>query len=122
VDAVPFLKVHIMSMTRRSVLTRALTGAVVLPLLSIPARAATTHQVAIQGMAFVPADLTIAAGDSVTWTNADNGAHTATAESGAFDTGRLVGGATATLTFNGAGSFAYICAIHTSMKGTITVA
>lgn len=109
-------------MTRRTVLTRALAGAAVLPLLSISARAATTHQIAIQGMAFVPADLTIAAGDSVTWTNADNGAHTATADSAAFDTGRLANGASATLTFGAAGSHPYFCAIHPMMRGTITVA
>ena len=77
-----------MSLSRRSLLARSLGGAFSLPLLSLPARAAT-HQVAIRGMAFEPATLTIAIGDSVTFTNEDSAPHTATATNGAFDTGRL---------------------------------
>jgi len=109
-----------MSLSRRSLLARSLGGAFSLPLLSLPARAAT-HQVAIRGMAFEPATLTIAIGDSVTFTNEDSAPHTATATNDAFDTGRLGRGDAASLTFSAAGRFDYACAIHSSMTGAITV-
>lgn len=82
---------------------------------------AKTHTVEIVKFKFSPADLTIAAGDSVTFINKDGAPHTATANSGAFDTGRLNKNQSATLTFNGAGSFDYFCAIHPNMKATLTV-
>lgn len=88
-------------------------------LFAVPAFAAD-HTVTIKGMKFSPASLSIAAGDTVTFVNQDSAPHTATAK-GSFDTGRLNKGQSAKLTFNGAGSFAYICTIHPSMKGTIAV-
>jgi plastocyanin len=110
-----------MTISRRVLLTRALGAAAALPLIALPARAAS-HTVTISGMAFVPADLTVAAGDSVTFVNEDAAPHTATAEAGGFDTGRLGRGESATLTFGSAGTYAYFCAVHPMMKGTITVA
>ena len=44
-----------------------------------PARAAQTHTVSIVDFSFEPGQLTIAIGDTVTWTNDDGAAHTATA-------------------------------------------
>jgi hypothetical protein len=60
-------------------------------------------------------------GDSVTWTNRDSAAHTATASGGGFNTGTLKQGQSATHRFTTAGRFAYICAIHPNMKGTVVV-
>ena len=108
-----------MPISRRQFLTRTATATAALPLLALPARAAT-HQVAIRGMAFVPAAITIAAGDSVTFVNEDQAPHTATCA--AFDTGRLTQGQSASLTFSAPGQFAYACAIHGMMTGSITVA
>lgn len=88
-------------------------------LLAFPALAAD-HAVTIQGMKFSPANLSVAAGDTVTFTNMDSAPHTATANDGSFDTGRLNKGDSATVTIGGAGDFAYICAIHPAMKGTIS--
>ena len=64
--------------------------------------------------------LTVAAGDTVTFTNEDSAPHTATAGDGSFDTGRLNKGASATVTIAGAGNHAYKCNFHASMKGTIS--
>jgi plastocyanin len=89
-------------------------------LMAAPAFAAD-HAVTIKGMKFNPPTLTIAAGDTITFTNEDGAPHTATASDGAFDTGRLAGGESATVTVEAAGEHAYICQIHTSMKGTVTV-
>lgn len=89
--------------------------------LGTTARAAN-HTVRIAGHSFSPANLTIAAGDSVTFINEDRAPHTATANNGSFDTGRLGRGDSATLTFGSAGSFDYFCAIHPSMTARLTVA
>lgn len=82
---------------------------------------AADHTVNISGFAFSPANLTIAAGDTVTFINLDNAPHTATATNGAFDTGRLARNQEQKLTFGGAGSFDYFCEFHPGMTGTITV-
>lgn len=81
---------------------------------------AADHTVTITGFAFQPANLTIAAGDSVTFVNKDGAPHTAT-QKGGFDTGRLKRNAQAKLTFPAAGSFGYFCKFHRKMKGQITV-
>ncbi len=102
---------------------RAVLGAAAaLPLLPAAARGqGARHAVTIAGMAFDPAALAIAAGDSVVFTNADRAPHTATAEDGSWDTGRLSRGAAAEVAFGSPGTYAYFCAIHPSMRGTITV-
>lgn len=82
---------------------------------------AADHVVTISSFAFQPANLTIAAGDTVTFVNKDGAPHTATEKGRAFDTGRLARNAQSTLTFASAGSFDYFCAIHPRMKGKITV-
>lgn len=87
-------------------------------MLALPALAAD-HAVAIQGMKFSPANLAVAPGDTVTFTNMDSAPHTATASDGSFDTGRLSRGESATVAIGAAGSFDYICLLHRSMKGKI---
>jgi len=82
---------------------------------------AADHAVAIAGFAFSPKDVTVTVGDTVTWTNSDATAHTATADDGSFDTGTIGANGTGTATFSTAGSFPYHCKIHSSMTGTITV-
>jgi plastocyanin len=82
---------------------------------------AADESVTIAGFAFDPATVTVNVGDSVTWTNQDSTAHTATAGDGSFDTGSIGAGQTATVTFDSAGTFAYVCSIHPQMAGTVTV-
>lgn len=72
-------------------------------------------------MKFTPENLVINAGDTVTWTNQDNMGHTATDLNGAFDTGNIARGQSASLTFGGAGTFNYRCTPHSNMRGTITI-
>lgn len=110
-------------LTRRSLLRLAASAAAV-PIAATMARAdghATTHQVLIKNFVFEPANLTIKAGDTVEFINEDGAPHTATADNGAFDTGNLRRGQSASLTFPAAGSFGYFCAVHPHMKGSITV-
>ena len=81
---------------------------------------AADGSVRIAGFAFVPDSISITVGDSVTWTNEDSTAHTATGA--AFDTETLSPGESATITFSSAGTFAYACAIHPAMTGSVVVA
>ncbi|MGH2428148.1 MAG: cupredoxin domain-containing protein [Candidatus Limnocylindria bacterium] len=87
-----------------------------------PARAAT-HAIAISGSAFAPATLTINAGDTVTWTNADPLVHDAVSTSGptAFDSGDLAQGESFSFTFTVAGTYDYHCTPHPDMVGRIVV-
>ena len=59
------------------------------------------------------------AGTKITVKNRDGTAHTFTALKGAFDTGDIDGGSSATVTVKKPGTYAYHCNIHNSMKGTV---
>lgn len=78
-------------------------------------------EVDIHGNTFDPASLTIAVGEHVHFNNHDGVAHTATSDSGAFDTGNIAGGASGEAQFDRAGTFPYHCKVHPAMKGTIVV-
>jgi plastocyanin len=78
-----------------------------------------TAAVDIAGFAFSPATLMVEVGTTVTWTNSDSAAHTATGDT--FDTGELAQGESGSVTFDTEGTFNYICSIHPDMTGTIVV-
>ncbi len=77
--------------------------------------------VEIEDFAFDPATVAVAAGATVTWTNRDAAPHTATAEDGSFDTGRLDQGQAGTAAFDRPGTYAYVCSFHPNMPGTVEV-
>ncbi len=77
--------------------------------------------VAISSYAFHPPSLTVAPGAKVKFTNHDQTAHTATGHSGAFDTGTLKPGQSATVTFKRSGTYSYYCQFHAFMTATIVV-
>jgi uncharacterized repeat protein (TIGR01451 family) len=70
---------------------------------------------------YAPPSITIHVGDTVIWTNAGSYAHTVTADDGSFDSGQVNAGATFSMTFNTAGTYAYHCSPHPWMKGTVVV-
>lgn len=78
-------------------------------------------KVAIRSYAFHPANLAVATGTKVTFTNYDSTAHTATGRSGGFDTGSLADHASRTITLSKPGTYSYYCQFHAFMTGTITV-
>jgi plastocyanin len=82
---------------------------------------ASGSTVTIVDFAFMPQELTVAVGTTVTWTNEDWAPHTVTAGDGSFDSGRLDQGASFEHTFDQAGTHAYVCTFHPGMTGTITV-
>jgi len=76
---------------------------------------------------YTPADITINAGDTVTWNNIDTAAHTVTGgspadgPSGVFDSSLVMAGADYAFTFNDKGSYKYFCMVHPWMTGSVTV-
>ncbi len=86
-----------------------------------PAAPVGPDAVTIDGFAFAPATLTVAAGSTVTWTNKDEDPHTVVAGNGSFHSQALGAGGTYSFTFPTAGTFDYICSIHPFMHGTVVV-
>jgi len=75
--------------------------------------------VTIKNFKFSPTPLKVKAGTKVKVKNADDTTHTFTANKGAFNTGDIDGGSSATVTIKKPGTYAYHCQIHNFMKGTI---
>jgi plastocyanin len=88
-----------------------------------PNAAAATHAITIANFAFSPAGATIAAGDTVTWTNTDQAPHDVTVTSGpvAIHSPTIATGQSWTYTFTTPGSYSYICSIHPNMRATLVV-
>ncbi len=78
--------------------------------------------VEIKDFLYNPDPVTVTAGDSVTWTNADSVAHTATAlDRDVLQTKSLDQGESFTATFSAPGTYEYFCEFHPQMKGTLVV-
>jgi plastocyanin len=80
--------------------------------------------VAIRGFAFLPSDVRVKAGSSVTWLNcepAGTPSHTTTSNQGVWQSPLLAPGDAFTQTFNTPGVFPYICSVHPFMTASITV-
>jgi plastocyanin len=62
-------------------------------------------------------------GDVITWTNSDDVPHKLATDDGSCTMGANIApsGGTASLVFTKAGTYAFHCTIHPSMKGTITI-
>ena len=105
----------------RTRIIRAVGGGVVVAALVGGTALAADQSVAISGFSYSPASVTVNVGDTVTWTNSDAQAHTATADDGSWDTGNIANGGTDAVTFATAGTFPYHCDVHPQMTGTVTV-
>ena len=86
-----------------------------------PATGQVAGAVTIQNFAFSPAEITIAKGETVTWTNEDSSPHQIASDNGKFQGPSFSKGQTYSFTFNDTGAFPYHCAIHPMMKGNIVV-
>ena len=81
----------------------------------------TTHTVTVEAMRFSPERLTVKPGDIVVWINKDLVPHTATSESGRFDSATIDPAASWQMTAGSKGAFDYVCRFHLTMKGTLVV-
>lgn len=70
---------------------------------------------------YVPRDLDVLTGTTVTWRNTDRGTHTVTEDDDAFDSGHIRSGGTFSVTFPKSGTFQFHCTIHRFMRGTVRV-
>lgn len=77
--------------------------------------------VAIRDFTFIPEDLTLEAGTTVTWVNEDSAPHDATDRAGGWKTDVLDRGESNAVTFDTVGTFEYYCSIHPWMEGVVTV-
>jgi plastocyanin len=79
-------------------------------------------KVDLRDLCFTPTVIRVKTGQSVTWTNRDQTAHTVTGAAlrwGNYD--ELNGGDAVTYRFQSSGVFPYFCAIHPSMVGAVVV-
>jgi plastocyanin len=86
-----------------------------------PPGLAATGRIPIQQYSFLPTELTVRAGTTVTWSNEDEAVHTVTAVDKSWDSGRIPIGGTFSQTFTVPGNYEFVCSIHPAMKGTISV-
>jgi plastocyanin len=89
--------------------------------LAASAAQAATAEVKIDNFVFNPQTITVKAGDTVTWVNHDDIPHTATSKTGVFRSKALDTDDKFSFTFATPGSFAYFCALHPHMTGSIVV-
>jgi plastocyanin len=83
------------------------------------ARAANL-EVKIDNFTFGPQRLTVKAGDTVTWTNADDIPHSVVS-TGHFRSKALDTDDKYSFTFSTPGTFEYFCGLHPHMQGTVVV-
>lgn len=114
------MRVHLTTLSRASLLAGLGVALAAMALAIMPVDAAS-HAASVVDFAFEPAAITVQTGDTVVWTNSGHASHTVTQDTGGFDSGILAPGATFSLTFTRAGTFAYHCNVHPTMHGTITV-
>jgi plastocyanin/uncharacterized cupredoxin-like copper-binding protein len=91
------------------------------PLVKEEPATASGGSVTIEGFAFDPGTIEVAAGERVIWKNLDPAEHTVTAADGSFDSGALAQGQTFKATLDRAGTYRYVCQIHPEMEGTVKV-
>ena len=76
---------------------------------------------------YLPYQVTIPSGSSVSWINDDSAAHTVTSGTvdagltGIFDSGLFMSGGTFEFTFDESGTYDYFCMVHPWMTGQVIV-
>ncbi len=76
---------------------------------------------------FIPAEVSVSVGETVTWSNDDTAAHTVTSgipsegPDGIFDSSLFMAGTTFEHTFDDSGEYDYFCMVHPWMTGKVQV-
>ena len=81
-----------------------------------PVPQTTTTKVAVSNTKFEPRALRVKAGTTVVWENTE-GAHTVTADNGAFESDTLSAGESYSHKFDKPGRYSYYCTFHGSKGG-----
>lgn len=82
---------------------------------------AATVDVVITNLTFSPSTVYVDTGDTVRWTNSDYLLYNVTSDTALWTSPTLAGGQTYSYTFSSNGTYAYHCAYHPTMKGTVVV-
>jgi plastocyanin len=116
---------------RRSVSTAVFLAALALGIAGLAAAgtsatasaqpAAGTTEVKIDNFTFGPAEVTVMAGTTITWTNHDDIPHTVVSTDKAFKSKVLDTDENFSATFRTRGTVSYFCSIHPKMTGKILV-
>lgn len=106
-------------MHRRYALPLLISGGIAVALSPLTGAGAAEHTVEIKGLTFIPEDLAVSLGDTVTWVNFDEDDHDL---GGRIDSPVMKQGQKFAFTFDQGGQFSYNCKIHTYMQGTVRVA
>jgi amicyanin len=94
------------------------------PCLAEDANTADTGPVATVSMdhnTFIPAEITVVPGTTVTWVNNEAMPHTVVDSNKGFRSKTLIKDARFSFTFTTAGDYDYQCSIHPNMKGKVIV-
>ena len=70
---------------------------------------------------FIPSEITVVPGTTVTWVNKEDMPHTVVNVNKGFRSKTLVKDAQFSFTFTAAGDYDYLCSIHPNMKGKVIV-
>jgi amicyanin len=82
---------------------------------------ASSQPVRIDNFSFTPAEITVAPGTTVTWTNGDDIPHTVAATNKAFRSKVLDSEQDYSFTFTAPGTYEYFCSLHPHMQGKVIV-
>lgn len=101
-------------------MVKALAAASAVLALALGAHAANGGpEVTMPDKFFAPGELDVLVGQTVTWQNTDSRSHTVTSDTDVFDSGFVTSGSSFSHRFPAAGTFAYRCRIHRSMRGIV---
>lgn len=103
----------------RAVSTVAVFAPAMIPESRAEARDSVDHQVEITGFKFVPGQLKVRPGDTITWINRDISPHTATAQDKSWDTGTVKKDAATSILITPDFATDYYCRFHPMMKARI---
>jgi plastocyanin len=78
-------------------------------------------QFLIQGFQFVPTELTVPVGSTVTWINQDEDVHAVASLTKLFRSTALETGASFSFKFEKPGTYQFACSFHPQMRGTVVV-
>jgi plastocyanin len=96
-------------------------GATMMLVAAVNSARAETIEVKIDNFVFNPQQVTVHAGDTVTWVNHDDIPHTVTSKTLVFRSKAMDTDDKFSFTFTTPGSFPYFCSLHPHMTGTIVV-
>ena len=83
--------------------------------------ASSKAEVRIDNFTYSPPTLVVAPGTTVTWTNADDDAHTVVEKDRKFKSSALDTDDTFSQTFTESGEYEYFCSLHPRMAGKVIV-